>query len=263
MLIPKGALVVSCQARADNPLHGPVYMSAMAQAAEAGGAGGIRANGEADVAAIRAVTRLPIIGIAKVWDDRFPVYITPGFAQAAQVAGAGADVVGIDATPRPRNGEPVERLIGRIRSELGREVFADIATLEEGRAACAAGATYVATTLAGYTEETAARKTDGPDLELLSAMTTQGSLAIQSAQSFERMRAIREQELEFMKVVTEISSELKINSLLQKVMDEATRMLNAERSTLFLNDEKTNELWSEVGQGLESMQIRLPNHLGN
>ena len=45
MLIPKGALVVSCQARADNPLHGPVYMSAMAQAAEAGGALGIRANG--------------------------------------------------------------------------------------------------------------------------------------------------------------------------------------------------------------------------
>ncbi len=39
-------------------------------------------------------------------------------------------------------------------------------------------------------------------------------------------------------------------------------MLNAERSTLFLNDEKTSELWSEVGQGLESMQIRLPNHLG-
>ena len=173
MLIPKGALVVSCQARADNPLHGPVYMSAMAQAAEAGGAGGIRANGEADVAAIRAVTRLPIIGIAQVWDDRFPVYITPGFEQAAQVARAGADIVGIDATPRPRNGEPVERLIGRIRSELGREVFADIATLEEGRAACAAGATYVATTLAGYTEETAARKTDGPDLELLSALVAE------------------------------------------------------------------------------------------
>jgi adenylate cyclase len=109
-------------------------------------------------------------------------------------------------------------------------------------------------------------KRDGPftpeDMELLAAMTTQGSLAIQSAQSFERMKAIREQELEFMKVVTEISSELKINSLLQKVMDEATRMLNAERSTLFLNDEKSNELWSEVGQGLKAMQIRIPNHAG-
>jgi N-acylglucosamine-6-phosphate 2-epimerase len=173
MLIPKGALVVSCQARADNPLHGPVYMSAMAQAAQAGGAGGIRANGEADVAAIRAVTRLPILGIAKVWDDRFPVYITPGFEQAAQIAKAGADIVGLDATPRPRDGEPVERLIGRIRTELGKEVFADIATLEEGRAAHAAGATYVATTLSGYTEETASRKTEGPDLELLSALVAE------------------------------------------------------------------------------------------
>ncbi|MGY8992005.1 MAG: GAF domain-containing protein, partial [Rhodospirillales bacterium] len=32
--------------------------------------------------------------------------------------------------------------------------------------------------------------------------------------------------------------------------------------TLFLNDEKTNELWSQVGEGLDSVQIRLPNHLG-
>lgn len=192
MLIPKGALVISCQARADNPLHGPVYMSAMAQAAEAGGARGIRANGEADVAAIRAVTKLPIIGIAKVWDDRFPVYITPGFEQAAQVAGAGADIVGIDATPRPRNGEPVDRLIARIRTELGREVFADIATLEEGRAAQAAGATYVATTLAGYTEETAARKTGGPDLELLSALVAEVPVPIVAEGRFDTPELVAE-----------------------------------------------------------------------
>lgn len=173
MLIPKGVLVVSCQARADNPLHGPIYMSAMARAAEAGGARGIRANGEADIAAIRAVTNLPIIGIAKVWDDRFPVYITPGFEQAAQIARAGADIIGLDATLRPRDGEPVGRLIGRIRSELDNEVFADIATLEEGRAAHTAGATYVATTLSGYTEVTASRKSEGPDLELLSALVAE------------------------------------------------------------------------------------------
>lgn len=173
MLIPKGALVVSCQARADNPLHGPIYMSAMAQAAEAGGARGIRANGEADVAAIGAVTDLPIIGIAKVWDDRFPVYITPSFAQAERIARAGADIIGLDATPRPRDGEPVDRLIGRIRAELGREVFADISTLEEGRAAHAAGATYIATTLSGYTDETASRMSEAPDLELLSALAAE------------------------------------------------------------------------------------------
>ncbi len=55
-LIPKGGLVVSCQARADNPLHGPGFMAAMARAAEQGGAVAIRANGGADIAAIRQVT---------------------------------------------------------------------------------------------------------------------------------------------------------------------------------------------------------------
>ena len=100
------------------------------------------------------------------------------------------------------------------------------------------------------------------DLHLLEAMTSQGTLALQSAQFIERMQAIRRQEMEFIDVVSEVTADIKLGSLLQKVMGEATRLLNAERSTLFLNDEKTNELWSEVGQGLESVQIRLPNHLG-
>lgn len=173
MLIPKGALVVSCQARADNPLHGPVFMSAMARAAAAGGAKGFRANGAEDVAAIRAISTMPIIGISKVWDDRFPVYITPDFDSASRIAAAGADIIALDATPRLRNGEPVDRLIARILGELKREVFADIATLEDGKAASAYGATYIATTLSGYTEDTAATKTLGPDLDLLSALVAE------------------------------------------------------------------------------------------
>ncbi len=100
------------------------------------------------------------------------------------------------------------------------------------------------------------------DLNLLEVMTSQGTLALQSAQFIERMQAIRRQEMEFIDVVSEVTADIKLGSLLQKVMGEATRLLNAERSTLFLNDEKTDELWSEVGQGLESVQIRLPNHLG-
>ncbi len=100
------------------------------------------------------------------------------------------------------------------------------------------------------------------DLVLFEAMLAQGSLALQSAQFIERLEKIRKQELEFINIVSEMTSDIKLGSLLQKVMGEATRMLNAERSTLFLHDEKTNELWSEVGQGLESLQIRLPSHVG-
>lgn len=170
MHIPKGALIVSCQARADNPLHGPIFMSAMARAAAAAGAQGFRANGAEDIAAIRALTTLPIIGIEKVFDDNFPVYITPDFASASRVARAGAEIVALDATPRRRNGEPLENLISRIRTELAREVFADISTLDEGVAASAFGATYVATTLSGYTDETATTRDKGPDLDLLAAL---------------------------------------------------------------------------------------------
>ncbi|HEY3328325.1 MAG TPA: GAF domain-containing protein [Novimethylophilus sp.] len=100
------------------------------------------------------------------------------------------------------------------------------------------------------------------DLHLFEAMAAQGVLALQSAQFIERMERVRKQELEFINIVSEMTSDIKLGSLLQKVMGEATRMLNAERSTLFLNDEKTNELWMEVGQGMETMRIRLPNHVG-
>ncbi|MGD9788775.1 MAG: GAF domain-containing protein [Sulfuricellaceae bacterium] len=100
------------------------------------------------------------------------------------------------------------------------------------------------------------------DLALVQTLIGQGTLALQSAQYIERLNQRRQQELEFVNVVSEVTADIKLGSLLQKVMGEATRMLNAERSTLFLNDDKTNELWSEVGQGLEAMQIRLPNHLG-
>jgi len=100
------------------------------------------------------------------------------------------------------------------------------------------------------------------ELHLFEAMVAHGSLALQSAQFIERLEHVRKQELEFINIVSEMTSEIKLGSLLQKVMSEATRMLNAERSTLFLYDEKTGELWSEVGQGLESMQIRMPSHVG-
>lgn len=174
--LAKGRLIVSCQAREDNPLHGPVFMRAMALAAAEGGAAGIRAEGAADIAAIRAALDLPIIGLLKRFDPAFAVYITPGFADAAAVAGAGADVVAIDATPLSRDGEAVSMLIGRIKAELGVAVMADVATLEEGLAAAAAGADYVASTLAGYTPQTAGQI--GPDLDLISALVGQCAVPV-------------------------------------------------------------------------------------
>ncbi|MFC1798688.1 GAF domain-containing protein [Thermodesulfobacteriota bacterium] len=100
------------------------------------------------------------------------------------------------------------------------------------------------------------------DLALLEAMSTQAALALQSSQASELMERSHLQEMEFFNVVSDVTAEIDLGTLLQKVMSEATRMLNADRSTLFLNDEKTNELFSKVGEGLGATEIRFPNHLG-
>jgi len=100
------------------------------------------------------------------------------------------------------------------------------------------------------------------DLMLLEAMTTQAAIALQSTQFVERMKKFRAQEMEFFKIVSDITAEIDLGALLNKVMSEATRMLNADRSTLFLNDEKKGELFSKVGMGLDAIVIRFPNHMG-
>ncbi len=100
------------------------------------------------------------------------------------------------------------------------------------------------------------------DLDLLGEIATQASVALQSSQYVEKMVKTRKQEMEFLDLVADITSSLDLSVLLRRVMGEAARMLKAERSTLFLNHEKTGELVSEVGQGVEKVQIRLPNHVG-
>jgi adenylate cyclase len=100
------------------------------------------------------------------------------------------------------------------------------------------------------------------DLDLLEAMTTQAAVALQSTQFVEHMKKTREKEMEFLDVVADVTSELELGSLLAKVMAEATRMLSADRSTLFMNDEKTGELFSRVAMGDGIGEIRLPNSAG-
>ena len=100
------------------------------------------------------------------------------------------------------------------------------------------------------------------DLSLLEAMTQQAAVALQSTQYVERMQRTRAQEMEFLDLVSDVTSNLDLDSLLQRVMQEATRMLMADRSTLFLNDEKTSELFSRVAMGDAIGEIRLPNHVG-
>jgi putative N-acetylmannosamine-6-phosphate epimerase len=165
-----GGLIVSCQARAGHPLHDTIVIAAIAQAAVAGGAVGVRINGAEDVRAVRSVIAVPIIGLRKVWTEESPVYITPTFEDARLVAEAGADLIAVDATGRLRpDGAQLEDLIRRIQQELGRPVMADVASFEEGQRAVRLGADLISTTLSGYTGD--GPVPDGPDLELVRMLT--------------------------------------------------------------------------------------------
>ena len=100
------------------------------------------------------------------------------------------------------------------------------------------------------------------DLDLVESMTTQVAITLQNAQFVESMKKSRDLEMEFLNVVSSVTTEIDLGAMLQKVMEEATKMLKADRSTLFLNDEKTGELFSRIVQGDSIGEIRLPNHLG-
>jgi N-acylglucosamine-6-phosphate 2-epimerase len=165
----KGGLIVSCQAPNGSPLRSPQLMAALAAAACAGGAAGIRANGPADVAAIARTVQVPILGIDKQVDARGLRVITPDLAAARALAAAGAHVIAVELTDQARpDWEAAGALVRAIRDELRRPVMADVSTLAEGRKAVQAGADLVATTMAGYTGYTA--RTEEPDLDLLAAL---------------------------------------------------------------------------------------------
>lgn len=100
------------------------------------------------------------------------------------------------------------------------------------------------------------------DMQLLMSMTAQAAIVLESFDIVSRMQKVRTQEMGFYDLVSSITAEIELGNLLRKVMSEATKMLNAERSTLFLNDEKKGELFSKIGEGLGSTEIRFPNNMG-
>jgi len=168
-------LIVSCQAPVDSPLYEPSIIATIAQASVQRGAVAVRIDTPAHVTAVRQRCAVPIIGLWKQVIPDYEVYITPQFHHAVAISEAGADIIAIDATTRPRpGGETLKDLVQKIHQELQKPVMADVDTLESAIAAVEAGADIVGTTLYGYTAETKHQKP--PGFDLLSAIVSQLSV---------------------------------------------------------------------------------------
>lgn len=165
-----GGLIVSVQAPEGSPLRDPQVIAAMAEASLRNGALGVRLESPEHIGAVRR--RCPEALIVGLWKRSFAdsaVYITPGWQEIRAVWAAGADLIALDATARPRpDGQDLAELIRRCREELGAPLMADVDSVANGLRAAELGCTWIGTTLFGYTEATANQRP--PGWELLPAL---------------------------------------------------------------------------------------------
>lgn len=171
----RSGLVVSCQPVDGGPMDRPDLVAAMARAAVAGGAAGLRIEGVENLRAVRPCVSVPLIGIVKHDLPGCSVRITPHVADVQNLITAGADIVAYDATPRPRP-DTREAVLAAIRHG-GALAMADCAKQADGVAALAGGAAILGTTLSGYTDDTATGD-PGPDLALVRAFQALGAFTM-------------------------------------------------------------------------------------
>ena len=168
----KGKLIVSVQAYPGEPLRTPEVMALMSRACELGGAAAIRCQGLSDIAAIKGRVDIPVIGLWK--EGHEGVYITPTLRHALAVVNAGADVVAIDATDRPRpDGRTFAETVAALRERAETLVMADCMTIDDIRGAVACGCDLVSTTLSHNKPAIETTLDEGPDVALLAQATAE------------------------------------------------------------------------------------------
>jgi len=82
------------------------------------------------------------------------------------------------------------------------------------------------------------------------------------AQLFFRITELLRRTSALADIANRVSDSLSLDVLFPRLMEVVTEALNADRSSLFLHDAETNELFSRVMQGDVIGEIRFPSHLG-
>ncbi len=59
-----------------------------------------------------------------------------------------------------------------------------------------------------------------------------------------------------------LTSEMDMGILFEKIANQTNEIMVTERSTVFLHDDQTNELWSLVATGMDKNEIRIPANSG-
>ncbi|CAB5117806.1 hypothetical protein D3OALGA1CA_3220 [Olavius algarvensis associated proteobacterium Delta 3] len=76
---------------------------------------------------------------------------------------------------------------------------------------------------------------------------------------------VRDQNYRYQQLLTVgqvLTSEMNIERLFEVIMDQTNRIMQTERSTVFLHDPENGELWSLVATGMQRNEIRIPQESG-
>ena len=106
---------------------------------------------------------------------------------------------------------------------------------------------------------------EAPDDVLMAFFRLQVRLASSALRDAELLAGIQHNmdRLQSMVEASKVfNSTLDLVELLGKILDVVKNLTKAERGTLFLVDEKTDEIWSMIAQGMEKQEIRLPRGRG-
>ena len=94
------------------------------------------------------------------------------------------------------------------------------------------------------------------------AFAYQTAIAVENFNLYKKILSAHGKMAILLDVATSLTQALDLDTLMDAIVAKMTEILNTERSSLFLIDPKTGELWSKVAEGVEASEIRLPRSSG-
>lgn len=170
----ENGLIVSCRSMQfdDFSIDSNCKMPDIERVVKAGNVAGVRANTIRDIASVKSLTDLPVIGSIKRRYQDSNVCVTVTMQEVDELVGCGVDVIAIQGTSdlRPDYKAAADFIRDIKRKYPNQLIMADIATFNEAMNCAVAGADFVSTAMRGHTCDT--RGVIMPDYAIITHLAT-------------------------------------------------------------------------------------------
>jgi adenylate cyclase len=100
------------------------------------------------------------------------------------------------------------------------------------------------------------------DETIFRAFAYQTAIAVENFRLYQRIVTSHEKMVVLLDVATSVTQTLNLDELISKIVATISEVLRAERSSLFLLDPATGELWSKEAEGTAGVELRFPHTAG-